>query len=154
MKRGKRKSSWSCESVFPDCLARYDDLILRGDVNWAERLENRLSSPASPTAAVTCTAPARHPRLLPSSIHRPPQPSLNPTQAAPAETQSPVLLPVPLTRVNKPQISISSCQLFILENSLCKISVMHTDLEGGEGIRVLCMPGSEVSAHLQALISS
>lgn len=47
LKRGKRKSSWSCESVFPDCLAApmtsFSEVLLIG-------LENRTSSPASPSA--------------------------------------------------------------------------------------------------------
>lgn len=61
LKRGKRKSSWSCESVFPDCLAApmtsFSEVLLIG-------LENRTSSPGSPSA-LTCTSP------VPST---PPQP--------------------------------------------------------------------------------
>lgn len=37
-----------------------------------------------------------------------------------------------LTRAKKTQISTSSSQLFILENSLCKSRAMHSDLEGEE----------------------
>lgn len=38
LKRGKRKSSWSCESVFPDCLAAtmtsFSEVMLTGLRDW------------------------------------------------------------------------------------------------------------------------
>lgn len=62
LKRGKRKSSWSCESVFPDCLAApmtsFSEVLLTG-------LENRTSSPASPSAGHLHSPCAQQPTPAP-----------------------------------------------------------------------------------------
>lgn len=114
LKRGKRKSSWSCESVFPDCLAApmtsFSEVLLIG-------LENRTSSPGSPSAL----SPA-HP-LCPALL---PSPTLSLRGS-----QCPGLCQDSLPRLNEPHIPMSSSRLFILETPRAK-AVMSARLWRGD----------------------
>lgn len=133
MKRGKRKSSWSCGSVFPDCLAVLMTSFC--EVMLAGLRDRRRTAPASPTAAGTCASP-----LCPAACPE------QPAQAAPRwDSESPGSCQGWLRRIKGAQLSMSSSQLFILENPLGAGSDAHTEREGASERSAGSEPGSRLS---------